>query len=78
MWFNHRATHPNYADRIANTIDPDQTVRSLNTIDPDQTVRSLIWVYTVCPKLSVGKRKVFVVCTIMILSFRTDRSGQTV
>ena len=40
-WLYHGVMHPKDADRIANNVDPDQT-RS-----------SLIWVYTVCPELSV-------------------------
>ena len=40
MWLYHRVISPKDVDGIANRIDPDQ--RS-----------SLIWVYTVCPDLSV-------------------------
>ena len=32
-----------------------------NSIDPDQTAASLIWVYTVCPDLSVGKLRIITV-----------------
>ena len=69
----HRVIHPEDADRMANSVDPDQTAprsslihrvmhpkdadRMENNIDPDQTApsSSLIWVYTVCPDLSVRK-----------------------
>ena len=43
MWLYHRVMSPIDAERIANSVDPDQ--RS-----------SLIWVCTVCPDLSVRKR----------------------
>ena len=38
---------PNNADRMANILDPDQTA-------PCSSRSSLIWVYTVCPDLSVS------------------------
>ena len=50
-WPYHRVTHPKDADRIANSEDPDQTKSSL------------IWVYTVCPDLSVRKLRI-----VMVLS----------
>ena len=47
MWLYHRVMSPKDADRMANSVDPDQT---------DCLSRSsLIWVYTVFPSLSVGK-----------------------
>ena len=51
MLFYHRAMRPKDADRMANSVDPDQT----GSVDPDQTAHSLIWVYTVCPDLPVRK-----------------------
>ena len=45
----------------------------------------MVWVYTVCPGLSVRKLRIITVLlailsvtTVMILSFRTDMPGQTV
>ena len=29
MWFYHRVMHPIYADGMANSVDPDQTVPDL-------------------------------------------------
>ena len=43
MWLYHRIRSQKDADRMANSVDPDQT-RS-----------SLIWNYTICPDLSVRK-----------------------
>ena len=40
---------PNDAEGVANSVDPDQTA-------PLGAVSSLIWVYTVCPGLSVRKQ----------------------
>ena len=39
--------HPNDADGIANSVDPDQTLICVYSRS------SLIWVYTVCLDLSV-------------------------
>ena len=41
MWLYHRVMSPNDADRMANSVDPDQT--------------ALLWVCTVSPDLSVWK-----------------------
>ena len=46
--------HPKDADRIADSVDPDQTAPSRTWV-PDQTAPSLIWVYTVCSDLFVQK-----------------------
>ena len=49
---------PKDADRMTNCVDTDQAARS-----------SLIWVYTVCPGLSVRKLKIITVsCMRYILS----------
>ena len=51
MWLYHRVMCPNDADRTANSVDPDQTAPL-----------GLIWVYTVCPDLSIRKlRKITVI-----------------
>ena len=42
IWIFHRVMRPKDADRIANSVDPDQTAPQ----------SSLIWVYSVCPDLS--------------------------
>ena len=42
---------PNDADGMANSADPDQTAPR----------NSLIWVYTVCPDLSVQKLRIVTV-----------------
>ena len=63
-WLYHRVIRPKDADGMANSEDPDQT-RS-----------SLIWVYTVCPDLSVQKFRNIVVCLsqvrMTILIFHYD------
>ena len=46
----HRVMSPNDADRMANSVDPDQTV-------PLRAVWSA-WVYTVCAGLSVRKHRI--------------------
>ena len=51
VWFYYRLMGPIEADEIANSEDPDQT--------------ALIWVYTVCPDLSVRKRRSITVCLDM-------------
>ena len=38
MWLMFTVMHPKDADRMADSVDPDQTSQS-----------SLIWIYTVCP-----------------------------
>ena len=51
MWLYHRVMSPNDADGMANSVDPDQTApRS-----------SLIWVCSVCPAISVRKRRTITV-----------------
>ena len=48
MWLYHRVLHPNDADGMANSVDPDQTAplgtvwsgsanKMANSVDPDQT-----------------------------------------
>ena len=49
MWFNHRMMRPNDADWLANSVDSDQIGSSL------------IWVYTVCPGLSIWKLRIITV-----------------
>ena len=44
MWIYHTVMYPNNADRMENSVDPDQN--------------SLIWLYTVCPDLSVQKLRI--------------------
>ena len=39
-------------------MGPKDVDRRANSVDPDQTRSSLIWVYTVCPHLSVQKLRV--------------------
>ena len=36
-------------------IHPKDTDGITNSVDPDQTWNSLIWIFTVCPDLSVSK-----------------------
>ena len=47
-WLYHRVMSPNDADRMANSVDPDQTA-------------PLIWVCTVCPGISVRKLRIITV-----------------
>ena len=43
-------------------MDPQDADRMVNNVDPGQTaVCSLIWVYTVCPDLSVRKLRIITV-----------------
>ena len=49
---------PKDAEGFTNSVDPDQTARS-----------SLIWVYTVCPDLSVRKLRIFTVSQEDLASF---------
>ena len=59
MWLYHRVMSPNDADRMANSVDPDQTApRS-----------SLIWVCTVCPGISIRKLRIITV-TLFCLDSR--------
>ena len=44
---------PNDADGVANSVDPDQTAPS-----------SLIWVCTVCPRISVRKLRIITITEI--------------
>ena len=46
MWLYHMVISPNDADRMAKSVDPDQT---------------LIWVRTVCPGISVRKLRIITV-----------------
>ena len=46
-WLYQRVMHPKDADRMANSVDADQTTCSYRS--------SLIWVYSVCSGLSVQK-----------------------
>ena len=50
MWLYRRVMCPKDADQMANSGDPDQTAQS-----------SLIWVYNVCPGLSVQKLGIIMV-----------------
>ena len=63
MWLYHRIRHPKDAEGIANSVDPDQTVRS-----------GLIWVCTVCPGLSVRKVRIIMVY-IVINGFSACQKG---
>ena len=67
MWFYHRVRHPNDAFEMTNRVQPDQTAPR----------NSLIWIYTVCSDLAIPIG-IQVLCKVMFLNFRTDRSGQTV
>ena len=55
FYFNREMCH-NYADRMANSVDPDQTApadRMANSVDPDQTAPSVAvhcLPRPVCPK----------------------------
>ena len=79
MWLYHRVMSQNNADGMANSVDPDQTAPLWS------------WVCTVCPGISVRKLRIVRYIerhhtreflkqnhTVMIRSFRTDRSGQSV
>ena len=61
---------PNDADGMANSADPDQT--HLGAVE----VSSLIWVYTVCPGISVRKLRTIAVnekqngCSAVIVTLR--------
>ena len=46
------------ADKIANSVDPDQTA---------PLISSLIWVYTVCPEFSVRKLGIITVVKVVKL-----------
>ena len=61
--------HPKYADRMANSVDPDQTAPLGAVWSSDCSSRSsLIWVYTVCPDLSVRKLRTLWYLYITILN----------
>ena len=53
MLLYHRVKSPNDADRMANSVDPDQTAPSL------------IWICTVCPGISVQKLRTITVQSSM-------------
>ena len=53
-----RVMSPKDADGMANSVDPDQS--------------SLIWVYTVCPGLSVRKLSIIMVCKRSVCYFKTN------
>ena len=55
VWLYRRVLSPRYADGMANKVDPDQTA-PLEAVE-----KSLIWVYTVCPDLSVRKLRIIMV-----------------
>ena len=63
-WLYHRVMRPKGADGMANSVDPDQTAPSL------------IWVYTVCPDLSVRKLRniTILMCCFwpLIMNFRDN------
>ena len=44
-------------------MGPKDADKMTNSVDPDQTESSLIWVYTVCPCLSVWKLRIIMVMT---------------
>ena len=48
MWLYHRVMSPNDENGMANSVDPDQTAPQ-------------IWVYTVCPGISVRKLRIITV-----------------
>ena len=50
----HRVMSPKDADGMENNVDPDQTAQE-----------SLIWVYTVCPDLTVWKFRIIMVCCVI-------------
>ena len=56
MWLYHRVTSPNIADRMANSVDPDQTAPLGHSFRS-----SLIWVFSVCPGISVWKLRIITV-----------------
>ena len=54
MWIYNRVLHPKDADRMANSVDPDQTAPG--------AVRSGSTLVTVCTDLSVRKLRIITVC----------------
>ena len=68
MWLYHRVMSPKEADRMANSVDPDQTA-PWSDCSPWS---SLIWVYTVCPDLSVRKLR-----NITVVSPYTRKTNET-
>ena len=52
---------PKDPDRMANSVDPDQTA--------PLGLPCLIWVYTVCPDLSVRKVRIITVTVLFIFFF---------
>ena len=52
MWLYDRVMSPNDADRMANSVDPDQTAPRL------------IWVCTVCPSVSIRKLRIITVISL--------------
>ena len=62
MLLFHRVMSPNNADRMANSVDPDQTTPLGATRSSLICTRSsLIRVYTVCPGISVRKLRIIMV-----------------
>ena len=55
MWLYHIVMSPKDADRMANSVDPDQTARAI------------WWVYTVCPDLVVQKLRIIMLSVHPIL-----------
>ena len=72
---------PVYADGMANSVDPDQTAHSgadysgSTLFDPDLSVRKLRIIIIMVPLFANRQTKQKI---IVILSFWTDRSVQTV
>ena len=58
MRLYHRIVSPKDADRMANSEDTDQTAPP--------------WVYTVCPDLSVRKRRIITVALVLSISFNNQ------
>ena len=65
--FYYRAKGPKDSDRMANSVDPDQTAPS-----------SLIWVYTVCPDLSVRKLRIIMVNRVTACILRINYKTRVV
>ena len=66
-WLYHRIMCPKGTDRIANSVDPDQTAPRGAVISGCSSRNSLIWVYIVCPDLSVKKLRIITVNAPKIL-----------
>ena len=65
QWLYHRVMRPKDTDGMANSVDPDETDPNGKQCRPRSddcsSWSSLIWVYTVCPGLSVRKLRNFMI-----------------